>query len=132
MPPVVDPVRLFCLNCPPSVDLSGRRPTSVPPSEDRIARAALTFNERLSLRTYRNTLQVYDLIASGQGEHLFKPMVEFYGPREEPDEYFRIVAKFLVTSDPPLLEEPVEEVEHRFKASVERWKARALEVARQA
>ncbi len=126
---VVDPVRLFCLNCSPSVDLRGRRPTSVPASEYRIAQTALTYGELISLRTYRNTLQVFDLIVSGQGEHLYRPMLEFYGPREEPYEYMRLVAKFLVTSEPPLLEESIEEVARHVKASVDRWKARALDAA---
>ena len=125
----VDPLVTFCLNFPPSRDVTGPCSASVAKESTWPSVEGLSFGDLISARTYRNTLEVFRLLASGRGQHLAKSMMDFYGARKEPTEYCRLLAVCLLRCSPRLVEPPLEVVVAQLEESIGAWKVRALEAA---
>lgn len=127
--PTVDLVQVFCVNFESTRDFSG------PVSRRRDAPwpklRGVSHSDLVEARISRYTLEVFNLVLSGDGEHLIREALPHYAslPAQKIASPTAI-ARVLVGSDPPLAEGSQQEIERQIERNIEEWRMKAIQILR--
>lgn len=125
--PKVDLVQVFCANFESPRDCTGplarRRDVTWP--EVR----GMSPSDLMDARYSRCTLEIFNLVLSGEGAHLLGETLEYYArlPVRKVSNP-RVIARALLGTDPPLAEGTLGEVERQVESDFEMWQKRAIAI----
>lgn len=128
--PIVDLVQVFCSNFESHLDLSGprsrRRQVEWPPFHD------MSEADVVTAKISRYTLEVFNLVLSGEGDHLIPDVLAYYVALPvQRIASSRAIAYALTRSIPPLSDGSVMELETIITGNLFDWKQRAAQLLAQ-
>ena len=123
--PHVDLVQVFCANFDSRLDFSG--PVTRSRSVSWPSLSGLEPSVVMDARISRYTLEVFNLVLAGDGDHLIPEPLDFYaGLAVEQLASASAIARVLLHQEIALAQGSVEEVERAISRDLAKWRERAV------